>query len=91
MEKFFIEVPHQAEPGACMRAVKTFLNTGSHFLTNAEWGCRAGVHTAWIIVEAENDAEARLMVPPVIRRSARLVKLNRFTTEEIREMGKELE
>ncbi len=31
------------------------------------------------------------MVPPVIRKSAKLVRVNRFTPEEIREMQKELE
>ncbi len=48
-----------------------------------------GEHTAWIIVEAESDAEARLMVPPVIRDTALLVKLNRFTPEQIMELHKE--
>lgn len=61
-----------------------FLRAGAHYLTNADWGCDAGVHTAWIIVEAETDAEARLLVPPPIRDRALLVKLVRFTPEEIR-------
>ena len=91
MPKYLIEDSHGPSHIECVEALDAFLQAGAHYLTNAEWGCRVGVHTAWIIVEAENDAEARLMVPPVIRRSARLVKLNRFTPEEIREMGKELE
>ena len=90
MPKYLIEDSHEASHGECVRALDAFLQAGAHYLTNAEWGCRAGVHTAWIIVEAENDAEARLTVPPVIRKSARLVKLNRFTPEEIRELQKDL-
>ena len=69
--------------------VEAFLRAGAHYLTNAEWGCMDGEHTAWIIVEAESDAEARLMVPPVIRDTALLVKLNRFTPEQIMELHKE--
>ena len=91
MHKYLIEDSHEPSHLECVQALDAFLQAGAHDLTNAEWGCRAGVHTAWIIVEAENDAEARLMVPPVIRKSAKLVRVNRFTPEEIREMGKELE
>ena len=67
------------------------MQAGAHYLTNAEWGCRAGVHTAWIIVDVANDTEARLAVPPVIRRTAKVIKLNRFTPDEIRNMREELE
>ena len=42
-----------------------------------------GEYTAWIMVEADDDAQARLMVPPVIRNNALLVKLNKFTPEQI--------
>ncbi len=63
-----------------------FLRAGAHYLTNAEWGCMEGEHTAWIIVEADNDGQARHMVPPVIRNTALLVKLNKFTPEQIREL-----
>ena len=66
--------------------VEEFLRAGAHYLTNAEWGCDDGQHTAWIIVEAENDAEARLMVPPFIRNTAVLCRLNKFTPERIREL-----
>ncbi len=91
MHKYLIEDSHESSHIHCVQALDAFLQAGAHYLTNAEWGCRAGVHTAWIIVEAENDAEARLMVPPVIRKSAKLVRVNRFTPEEIREMRNELE
>ena len=66
--------------------VQEFLRAGAHYLTNADWGCDDGQHTAWIIVEAENDANALLMVPPFIRSTALLVKLNRFTPEEIKRL-----
>jgi hypothetical protein len=64
MPKFLIEVPHEAEQTACMRAVEVFLNTGSHFLANADWGCLDGEHKAWITLEAENKDQARLVFPP---------------------------
>ena len=56
---------------------------GSHYLPRAEWGCPAGDHRAWVIVEADSDDAARLMVPPVIRPTSKVVRLHQFTAEEI--------
>lgn len=86
MARFLIEVPHEAEPVACARAVKVFFETGSHFLTNADWGCLDGEHKAWFILEAESKDEARFVLPPAYRPEAKIVRLNKFTMEEIDEM-----
>ncbi|MEJ2708394.1 MAG: hypothetical protein P8074_12335 [Anaerolineales bacterium] len=86
MPRFLIEVPHEAEEKACALAVKVFLETGSHFLSNADWGCMDGVHKAWIIVDMENKQEARYILPPAYRPAATIVQLNKFTMEEIDEI-----
>jgi hypothetical protein len=86
MSKFLIEVPHKADKAACMRTVQVFLATGSHFLTHADWGCRDGVHKAWIIVDVENKDQARDILPPAFRSEAEIVQLNTFTMHEIDEM-----
>jgi hypothetical protein len=86
MARFLIEVPHSEDPGECARAVQYFLETGSHFMTHADWGCSDGVHKAYIIVDAEGKDEARGLVPRVFRSEATIVKLNKFTMEEIEEV-----
>lgn len=86
MPKFLIEVPHEAEEKACALAVKVFLETGSHFLSNADWGCLDDVHKAWIIVDLDDKREARQIVPPAYRPNATIVQLNKFTLEEIDEL-----
>jgi len=83
MARFLIEVPHEAEEIACTRAVKSLLNTGSHFLTHADFGCKDGVHKAWIIVDVENKEAARAILPTESRQQAMIVELNKFTLEEI--------
>ena len=83
MPKFLIEVPHESDTVGCSRAVQVFLSTGSHFLSNAEWGCKDGVHSAWMIVEVGSKAEAMGLVPPVFRAGTRIVGLNRFKLEKI--------
>ena len=83
MGKFLIEVPHEEEVLACARVVEIFLKSGSHFVTNADWGCRDGEHKAWILVEVDNKEEARRILPPAFRSQAKIVSLCKFSMEEI--------
>ena len=89
MPKFLIEVPHESERQACLRAIQAFLNSGSHFVANADWGCRDGDHRAWIVVDVESKEEAKAIVPPIYRSDAKIVALNRFTLQEIEAMFSE--
>ena len=88
-EKFLIEVPHEASKVACARVVDIFLKSGSHFLSRADWGCRDGVHKAWMMVDVDNKEEARRIVPPALRDKATIVQLNCFTVEEIDDILRE--
>jgi hypothetical protein len=81
--RFLIEVSHDSDTVECARVVHLFLSTGSHFLTNAEWGCQDGVHSAWIIVEVPDKNAASMILPPAYRSRARIVKLTRFRIENI--------
>ena len=86
MARFLIEVPHEAEHEACLRAVRILLTSGSHFLTHSDFGCLDGEHKGWLIVEVESKEEARSILPPAFRSQASIVKLNKFTIEEIDEL-----
>jgi hypothetical protein len=86
MPKFLIEVPHEEELLACAQVVESFLNYGSHFATKADWGCRDGVHKAWITIETDSKEEARNILPPAYRAQATIIKLNKFSMAEIDEI-----
>ena len=86
MPKYLIEVPHPPELEACARVVQIFLKTGSHFLSHADWGCMDGEHKAWIIADVTDKNEACCIVPPQFRHDAKVVKLNKFTMDEIDEI-----
>jgi len=88
MERYLIEVPHEGTTTACNNAVRTFLQTGSHFLRQADWGCHDGVHKAWITVEVESKEQALQIVPSLLRANAIITKLNSFTEFDI-EKGEE--
>ncbi len=83
MPKYFIEVPHGADPVTCARVIQVFLQSGSHFLTHADWGCKDGDHKAWFTMDADNREEARNVVPPMLRHDAKVVELCTFTLEQV--------
>ncbi|MSP79166.1 MAG: hypothetical protein EXR67_06420 [Dehalococcoidia bacterium] len=70
MTRFLIEIPHEASKTSCMRELDAYLQAGAHYLTNAEWGCLANDHRAWLTVDVSNEIEARMLVPPVARHKA---------------------
>lgn len=82
MERYLIEVEHDDNQDACELAIKTFLKSGSHFMTNANWGCLDDEHKAWIIVEMENKDEALLIVPPRYRNRAKITKIVNFSFKD---------
>lgn len=83
MPKFYLEVPHPADELGCAKAIKVFLQSGSHYLTNAEWGCMDGDHCGLLIVEAEDRDEVMNIIPPAYRADARVVELRRFSMMQI--------
>jgi hypothetical protein len=85
MSKYLIEVPHGADKASCDLAIQVFLQTGSHFLTHADWGCLDGVHKAWIIADVASKEEAIYILPPVFRSSAKITLLTNFTSKDLLE------
>lgn len=86
MPRFLVEVTHDATKEACDQAIKSFLETGSHFFTNADWGCEDGEHKAWFILEIEDRESVLQILPPDSRRSAKIVGLRKFTAKDIPEL-----
>ena len=89
MPRFFIEVPHGGDKLSCVKAIQVFMQSGSHLLTNAEWGCRDGDHCGMIIVDVADRSEALSIIPPAYRNEARVVELGRFTPEELQQIIEE--
>jgi hypothetical protein len=89
MSKYLIEVSHGAGNIECLHSVAIFLSSGSHFLTNADWGCLDGEHKAWFIMDAESKKEALQVVPPGYRKDAKILQLNKFKLEDVQELLKQ--
>jgi len=83
MDRYFVESPHT--PQECLRALDEILAKGPGALARYEWGCMAGDHTGYAIVEARSESEAKEAIPVFLVGKARVVKLNKFTPEQIRD------
>jgi len=88
MPKYLVEIPHESEKIACLRSVSILLSSGSHFLTNADWGCMDGVHKAWFFMDASNKDEVMMIVPPAYRKDTKIFMLNKFKLEDVNELLK---
>ena len=86
MPRFLIEITHEDEHEACVKALHALHTLGSHLVTHAEYGCEDGVHACWLIVELDDREQAELMVPPEFRADARVVQLQRYSPEQIESM-----
>jgi hypothetical protein len=73
MPRYLIETTHTIED--CVRILDGFMQAGAHYLLNADWGCEVDDHRGWMIVEANDDHDARLMI-----------RLNKFTDEQVTRM-----
>ena len=88
MSKYLIEVPHGTDKLECLRAVAILLSSGSHFLSNADYGCLDGEHKAWFFMDANSKDEALQVVPPAYRKGAKVSQLNKFKLKDVEELLK---
>jgi hypothetical protein len=86
MNRYLVETSHNPED--CLHVLDQFVVYGH--ITHFEWGCESGVCTGWAIVEANNEEEALLTVPSLVRSKTKVVKLSKFTPGKIQEFHEEI-
>lgn len=86
MPKFLVEVDHPEDIYACAQAIKVFLESGSHYLIHADWGCEDNIHKSWFTLEADDRDQALMVVPAQFRKHARAILLCKFSMPQINEL-----
>jgi len=82
MKTFEIESSHT--PEECLQALDQVNERGPEVLGKFEWGCMAGDHTGWAVIEAESRPRLGDKLPTSILERARIVEVTKFTPEQIR-------
>jgi hypothetical protein len=85
MAQFFIESTHT--PEECARGLDD-LSHHPDTLSKFRFGCMHGNHTAWALVAATSESAARSLVPAVVRNKARVVQVDKFSPEQIKDLLK---
>jgi len=78
----FIVVAHHT-PEECLKALDEVSAKGTSLLAKFDWGCMAGDHTGYAIIEAKDEVGVKAMLPASMQ-NAEIVKLNKFTVEQIK-------
>ena len=79
MDRYMIETPHTGEN--CKLLVSQVHAIG--YLHHFDWGCADGIHCGWAIIEAESEEQARMAVPSVVRDEARVIRLVKFSADQV--------
>ena len=88
MTTYLIEIPHSEKTVECKQVIKLFVDSGSHLLANAYWGCKSGVHKSWFISDFDSREEALQIVPPFLRHKASIIELTKFSKIDMEEAAK---
>ncbi len=81
MPDFVIESPHTV--AECLAALDQAVR--DHTLDTFRFGCAHGDHTAYAIVSASSEEEARRIVPEVVRAKAHVRPVGLVTEQQVRE------
>ena len=84
MAQYILEVSH-TDP-ECIAGLNRIVEWGMHLLHYAWFGCAVGVHTCWLQLEVDTEAEARGVLPPSMRSQARVVQVQKLTPDQIRDL-----
>jgi len=86
--RFLIITPHTAEQ--CLKSLDEYSAQNPDLLKKIDWGCMVGDHAGYVVVEAADETAARNMLPAAERKAARIIQLNKFTVEQIKEFHKKM-
>ncbi len=82
MAQYLIKLPHT--DAECLKALDEIAAKGSQLLPKVYWGCMAGDHTGYAIVDAKSESAAKEMVAaPSIRAKATVVEVKKFSPKDI--------
>ena len=90
MATYLIEIPHSENSFECKSVIKLFVESGSHLLSNAYWGCKSGVHKSWFISDFNSKEEALQIIPPLLRHTANIIELAKFNKTDIQSFAESI-
>jgi hypothetical protein len=83
---YLVTSPHT--PEECLKALDEVSAMGPKTLAKYHWGCLAGDHTGYAMIDAASEEDALKTVPAEIRSKAKAEKVTTFTVAQIKDLHK---
>jgi hypothetical protein len=83
-KQYVVIAPH--EPQECLKALDEMVTEKK--LEKWSFGCMDGDHTGYLVTGASSKEDALANVPSNLRSKARVVELNKFTPEQVKQFHK---
>ncbi len=81
MAQFLIKIPHT--PDMFLHTLDEMRDKAPDLLGRTYWGKMEGEHAGWLMVDAENEREARDMLPPALREEAQIAEVRKYSYYDI--------
>jgi len=79
--RFLVKATHT--PEECLKTLDETSAKGKDVLSKFEWGCMSGDHTGYALLEGKDEMAIKKMLPAGMQ-EAKIVKVDRFTAEQIK-------
>jgi len=87
MPKYLIKLPHTS--AECLKPLHEVAPKSSQLLPKIYWGCEAGDHTGYAIVDAKSESAAKEMITATnIRAKASVTEVKKLTVKDIESFHK---
>ncbi len=83
---YLIEIPHNEDE--CLKALDEQLALGKDVLDKFYFGCKAGDHTGYAIVDVSSESDARKLIPRFLMDKSIITEITKLTPEMIRSLHK---
>ena len=84
---FFVQLPHT--PEQCMNTMKELGDQGDAMLSNFEFGCHSGDHTAYGFIKGVSAESVRNSLPAALQKTAKIEKVDKYSADELKKMHQE--
>ncbi|MBN2364847.1 MAG: hypothetical protein JXL67_01675 [Calditrichaeota bacterium] len=86
--KYMVVLSHT--PQECLTQLDRINAKGADVLNKFDWGCKSGVHTGYALIKSQNESEVINMLPSDEKKQAEIVKVDKFTPEELEKIHKKM-
>jgi len=86
-QTYFVSVPHT--PEQCLKTLDDMKVKGDALLSQFEFGCSDGDHTAYAFIKGKSPEDIKKMLPEAEQKAAKITKVNKLTVADIEKIHKE--